>query len=474
MADGDPHSFRPAIPVRRTRRASLAEFLWIAWRDPLGMWGEAHFDHLLVHGRSALGFAITVSDPAGVRHVLLDNARNYDKGRLQKAVLGPLLAEGLLMAEGDDWKRARKLLAPLFTPARLVKTAGQMQAVAQRRVDRWLSAGPSRILDIDREMTGLTFDIISATLFSDRLGGEARQFEQALNSFMDVAARIDPLDVLDAPDWVPRVGRLLGGGPAAFFQRRVTELVAGRRAEMARGEIPPDDLMTALLSTADEDGGLSEREVAANILTFILAGHETTARALGWTLHLLSRNPEVMAKVKAEAATFDVSKPGWMDGLAWTRAVIDETMRLFPPAPTVTRRAKAADTICGMPIPAGAAVLISPWVIQRHRLLWDHPDEFRPERFLPGARDSIDRFAYIPFSQGPRICIGAAFAIQEAVIALATIMSAVSVESLGLKEPLPTQRITLRAKGGIRLRIRAAPQQGEGPEPGDSDPSRTR
>jgi cytochrome P450 len=247
---------------------------------------------------------------------------------------------------------------------------------------------------------------------------------------------------------------MMGSGPAAFFERRVAELVAQRRAEMKRGETPPDDLMTALLSTSDEAGGLSEREVAANILTFILAGHETTARALGWTLHLLSRNPEVMAKVQAEGAVFDVSHADWADNLPWTRAVIDETMRLFPPAPTMTRRAKADDVICGIPISAGTAVLISPWVIQRHRLLWDHPDEFRPERFLPGARDAIDRFAYIPFSQGPRICIGASFAIQEAVIALATIMKAVSVESLSPREPLPTHRITLRAKGGIRLRIR--------------------
>jgi cytochrome P450 len=455
MADGESHSFRPAIPARRARRAGLVEFLWIAWRDPLGMWGEIHFDNLLVYGKSALGTGITVSDPAGVRHVLLDNAKNYTKGRLQRVVFGPLLGEGLLMVEGDDWKRARKLLAPLFTPARLVKTAGQMAAVCQRRVDSWLNAGSSRVLDIDREMTGLTFDIISATLFSDRLGGEARQFETALNSFLDITARIDPLDVLDAPKWVPRIGKIVGAAPGAFFERRVAELVAERRGLIQSGETPPDDLMTALLGASDETGGLSEREVAANILTFILAGHETTARALGWALHLLSHEPETLARVQAEADGFDVTDPAWADKLPWTRAVIDETLRLFPPAPTMTRRATEADVICGIPIPAGAAVLISPWVIQRHRKLWDDPDAFKPERFLPGAREEIDRFAYIPFSQGPRICIGASFAIQEAVIALATILRSVKVESLTPREPLPTHRITLRAKGGIRLRIRA-------------------
>jgi cytochrome P450 len=455
MADGSqPNGFTPAIPTRRTKPAGLIEFLWIAWRDPLGMFGERHFDDLIIFGSSALGAAMTVSDPAGVRHVLLDNARNYDKGRLQRAVLGPMLAEGLLMVEGDDWKRARKLLAPLFTPSRLTHTAAQMAQVCQRRVDAWLLPGGSRVLDMDQEMTGLTFDIISATLFSDRLGGEARQFEAALNSFLDVTARVDPLDVLNAPAWMPRVGRLVGGGPGAFFERRVAELVAERRAEIEAGATPPDDLMTALLGAADETGGLSESEVAANILTFILAGHETTARALGWCLHLVSHAPEVMAKLQAEADGFNIADPDWQSKLPWTRAVIDETMRLFPPAPTMTRRAKADDVICGQPIKAGTTIILSPWVIQRHRKLWDDPDAFKPERFLPGAREKIDRYAYIPFSQGPRICIGASFAIQEAVIALASIMKAVSVESLTPREPMPTHRITLRAKGGIRLRIR--------------------
>lgn len=455
MADGSQSTaFTPTIPALRTRPAGLIEFLWIAWRDPLGMFAERHFNEFYLAGQSALGSAITVSDPVGVKHVLLDNAKNYDKGRLQRVVLGPLLAEGLLMVEGDDWKRARKLLAPLFTPARLAKTTEAMAAVCQKRVEQWLLPGGSRILDMDTEMTGLTFDIISATLFSDRLGGQAREFENALNSFLDITARVDPLDVLDAPGWIPRLGKLVGGRPGAFFERRVAELVAQRRAEIERGDDVPDDLMTALLGAGDEEGKLSEREVAANILTFILAGHETTARALGWTLHLLTHAPDVVAHLQTEADQLDVSEPDWQARLPWTRAVIDETMRLFPPAPTMTRRAKEADVIGGHAIPADTTVLISPWVIQRHRKLWDDPDAFRPERFLPGEREKIERYAYIPFSQGPRICIGASFAIQEAVIALATIMKSVTVESLTPKEPLPTHRITLRAKGGIRLRIR--------------------
>ena len=457
MADGAAHEpFRPATVRRRSGKPiSMPQFLWIAWREPLTMWSERHFSELILFGQSALGFAINVSDPAGVRHVLLENAKNYDKGELQKRVLGPLLAEGLLLVEGDDWKRARRIMAPLFTPARTAKLAQRMREVSEGRVEGWLRDKSAAVINIDREMTALTFEIISATMFSDMLGGEAAQFERALTGFLDTAARIDPLEVLDAPRWIPRLGQIMGGGMARFFEARVAQLVSDRRAMIEKGETAPDDLLTALINARDTEGGgaLSEREIACNILTFILAGHETTARTLGWTLHLLSHDPEAQAKVQAEADAFDLANSDWAEAMPWTRAVIDESMRLYPPAPSLTRRAKEADVICGQAIPAGTTVLITPYVIQRHKLLWDDPEAFRPERFLPGNREKIDRFAYIPFSQGPRICIGAAFAIQEAMIALAEIMKRYRVDPPGEAEPLPSHRITLRAKHGIRLRV---------------------
>lgn len=457
MADGETHqAFRPATPKRRSGRpVSLPRFLWIAWREPLNMWSERHFSEPVLFARGALGAAINVSDPAGIRHVLLENARNYDKGELQRRVLGPLLAEGLLLVEGEDWKRARRIMAPLFTPARTASLAAKMDEVAVARVGGWLDDRSAAVIDIDREMTALTFEIISATMFSDMLGGEAAQFERALTGFLDTAARIDPLEVLDAPKWIPRIGQVFGGRMARFFETRVADLVAERRRGLQAGDAAPDDLLTALLRAQDEDGGgkLSEREVAANILTFILAGHETTARTLGWTLHLLSRDPKVQAEVQAEADTFDLSAPDWEKSLPWTRAVIDEAMRLFPPAPSLTRRSRAPDVICGQEIPAGTTVLITPYVVHRHKLLWEDPDSFRPERFLPGNREKIDRYAYLPFSQGPRICIGAAFAIQEAMIALAEIMKRYRVDPPGEAEPMPSHRVTLRARHGIRLRV---------------------
>lgn len=462
MTDAAASTFRPWVPPRRTERLSLLPFLWQSWRDPLAIWGEAHFKELYISGQSPLGRSLVVSDPAGVRHVLTDNAANYVKGDLQRRVLGPMLADGLLLTEGEQWRRARRIMAPLFTPAHTVRTVEAMDRVCRRRVEGWRLEHGARVLNIDSEMSGLTFDILSATLFADDLDGDAAGFEKALNHFLAVGARISPLDALKAPDWIPRLGRVASGGDARFFKDRVDALVTRRRARLEQGDAP-DDLLTALLSARDEEGdgsGLSDHEVASNILTFILAGHETTARTLGWTLHLISRDKRVADILKAEADGWDRDPSGVRD-LHWHRAVIEEAMRLFPPAPAMIREALEDDVIGGHEVKAGQSVLIAPWVIHRHEKLWDQPEAFRPERFLPENRKSIDRYAWLPFSGGPRICIGAAFAMQEAIIALAEILKAAEVEAITPVEPRPVHQVTLRSQRTMRLRLRARRDRAE-------------
>lgn len=451
-ADAEP-VFRPAVPAPRTRPAGVFEFLWLSWRDPLRIWSERHFDLPVLYGESRLGRAMTVSDPAGLRTVLVDEAANFHKDGVQRRVLGPLLGEGLFLAEDDDWRTMRRILAPTFTPRRIAASCPKMAQIARARVATW---GPDIL--VDQEMARLTFEILSATLFSDALGGEAEDFEAALNAYIGAAARIDPLDVIGAPAWMPRLGRILAGGAGAFFERRVRELAQDRRRIHRSGGALPDDLLSALIKAQDPEtgAGLTDRQVASNILTFILAGHETTARALAWTLYLLARSPRHQALVKAEVESIDVSQPQSLDGLVWTRACFEEAMRLFPPAPLFTRVALKATEVAGHRVPAGTAMLISPWVLHRHRKLWEDPEAFRPERFLPAARDDIDRFAYLPFGGGPRICIGATFAMQEATIALAVILQTVSLTPYDAVEPLPTHRITLRPQTCIRLRAGSA------------------
>jgi cytochrome P450 len=454
MADGAAvQAFRPRVPAPNTRPLGTLEFFWKAWRDPLTLYQEHQFEEPYFFSAGPQGAILNVTDPAGVKHVLLDNYKNYGKGDFQRRLLGELVSDGLFLTDGDQWRRQRRVLAPLFTPARLARVTERMLTVCEHRVSTW----PRRIgvVHADHEMTTLTFEIISDVLFSNMLGGESETFERAFNVFVETTGRLSPLDFMNVPGWLPRPNKIVGRGANAIFEKRIGKLVRDRQLMIANGDAP-DDLLTALINARDEDGGagLSDREVLANVLTFIVAGHETTARALAWALYLLARTPHYQDEVAAEAAAFTLDNPDWERAMPWTRAVLDETMRLFPPAPSTMRVAREADVVCGQPIPAGCMVMIAPYLMHRHRARWDDPNAFKPERFLPGAREKIDRFAYMPFSGGPRICIGAAFAIQEAMIALAVILRGHVVSPLGADEAEPVQRLTLRAKGGIKLAVR--------------------
>ena len=215
--------------------------------------------------------------------------------------------------------------------------------------------------------------------------------------------------------------------------------------------------MTLLLAARDPEtgGGLPEANIRANIVTFINAGHETTANALTWTLYLLSRSPEWRERAEAEAASvFDPERPASLEGCAVLRAVLDEALRLYPPVAILTREAIRHDTILGQRVPAGTIVLISPYVLHRRRGLWDHPDAFDPSRFLGERRDRIDRFAYIPFGAGPRVCIGMAFAMQEGIILLAHLLRAFRFDLVEGHPVMPLQRVTLRPREGMKMHVK--------------------
>ncbi|HEX2725583.1 MAG TPA: cytochrome P450, partial [Beijerinckiaceae bacterium] len=241
-------------------------------------------------------------------------------------------------------------------------------------------------------------------------------------------------------------------------EETVDELLAARRAVIARGDEPPDDLLTLLLEAADPETGqgLGEVEVRANIATFIGAGHETTANALSWSLYLLSQAPDMRERVEREVDQVAGERPlvaEDLSRLAFTRAVVDEALRLYPPAPLITRAAITDDRIGRFKIPKGSMVAIAPWVLHRHHCLWDEPDAFDPDRFMPARRAAIDRFAYLPFGAGPRICIGASFALQEAVTVLAGVARAARLDLVADHVVQPVQRVTLRPQGGLPMRL---------------------
>jgi cytochrome P450 len=307
-------------------------------------------------------------------------------------------------------------------------------------------------------MTRVTLDVLERTIFTQGVPRDPDALGRAITRYFNSLGRVDPLDLFGFPNWVPRIGRLRARPSIQFFEETVSELIDARKALLARGEPAPRDLLTLLLEAADPETGkgLSDIEVRTNIVTFIGAGHETTANALSWSLYLISQDERVRANVEREVDEVLGAGPleaHHLERLVYTRAVIDEAIRLYPPAPYMSRAAINDDVIGDLQIPAGSMVVIAPYVLHRHRTLWDQPDVFRPERFLPEERGRIDRFAYLPFGAGPRVCIGASFSLQEAVIVLATIAKNLRLDLVEGHEVTPVQRITLRPGGGLPMHV---------------------
>jgi len=450
--------FRPPHPKPRTEPLGMVAFLRAVRENPLNTWMEAHFEDLVLTGEGALGRMTVVNDPAIIRHILVDNAANYRKDDLQIRILAPGLGRGLVTAEGDEWRLQRRTIAPIFTPRHVGSFFPAMVEAADRLVRRWQRRPNGRVVDASLEMTRVTLDVLERTIFTHGVPKDPDALGRAITRYFNSLGMVDPLDIFGFPDWVPRIGRLRARPSIRFFEETVNELIDARKTLLASGEPAPRDLLTLLLEAADPETGkgLTDIEVRTNIVTFIGAGHETTANALSWSLYLLSQDERARTKVEQEVDEVlgeGPIEPQHLERLVYTRAVIDEAVRLYPPAPYMSRSAINDDRIGDLDIPAGSMVAISPYVLHRHRKLWDEPDAFRPERFLPENRSRIDRFAYLPFGAGPRVCIGASFSLQEAVIVLATIARSVRLDLVEGHEVAPVQRITLRPRGGLPMRL---------------------
>ena len=447
----------PPAPRPREEQMRPIAFLRTLRRNPIETWTQAHFERPILTGRGLLGIGAVINHPPSIRRVLLDNAANYRKDALQKRVLAPGLHDGLLTAEGDVWRAQRRAIAPIFTPRIVHAFAAAMVRNADALAGRWARIRPGRIVDVQKDMHRVTLDILGDTIFSTGIENDPETMLSAMSRFFQAVGTLDPADLLDFPDWVPRLSQRRSKPEVAYFEEAVSTIIDRRKALIAEGIEPPIDLLTLLLRASDPatGTGLTNEEVRANIITFIGAGHETTANALTWSLFLLSLSPEWRGRLAAEAdRALDGPPEGVLDRLPETRAVIEEAMRLYPPVASLSREALGPDDLCGRRIRKGALIIVAPYVLHRHRLLWRDPDSFDPTRFLPGAREKIDRFAYLPFGVGPRICIGAAFSLQEAAVVLATLMRRFVLTPVAGFPVEPVQRITLRPRDGMQLVLR--------------------
>ena len=458
-AEPTPHGLRPAAPVPHTHTPTTIRFLVDLARNPIEAFGQYAYHEPYVYKRSWIRHLLMVNDPEGVRHILLDNANNYVKSDQAVKRVRPVAGNGLLTAEGASWKFQRRTAAPIFQMRKVAGFTPEMTAATQAMLSRWSAKGEGAVIDIGAEMMRLTFDIISRTVFSNEITTDYGKIAHSMATYLDNLGRITIPDVMGLPGWVPTPGRLRARPAINFFRNELGALIDRRRERIARDPAnAPDDLLTLLLTAQDpEEGALfSEAEVYDNVSTFVLAGHETTANALTWTFYLLSQfaehdaalSKEVRDILKSDGATSDD-----VPALAFTRAVIEEAMRLYPPAPIFARDSVNADKVGPVEIEPNTAIIIAPWLIHRHRKLWDAPEYFMPERFAPGAREKINRFAYIPFGGGPRICIGMAFAMQEAIVILSTIVKRYRLELLPDQKVEPLARITLRPRYGLKMRL---------------------
>src|SRR3954470_22415503 len=452
-------SKRPPAPEPRVAALGPLALYRALRANAITAWRAEAYEEPYIADRNMLGGYVLLNDPDLIRYVLVENAANYPKDALQLDKLTPAVGRGLLTAEPESWRLQRRTVAPLFQPASVDAYLTSMAASVDEMLERWEGHARSGApVDIAREMTALTYDIISRTVFSHEIETPAEVMGEAITTYFEALGRIDLWDVLLLPRWLPRPAFIRAKPARRIFREEVARLLERRRVRIAAGGAVPDDLVTRLMQARDPETGapLSDVVIHDNLVTFIGAGHETTANALAWTLFLLSEFPEADARVASEAGSLgEAPSADELARLTGTRMILEESMRLYPPVPFLSREAVGPDRLGEAEVARGTRIIIAPWVLHRHRKLWTEPDLFRPERFAPENRGKISRFAYLPFGAGARICVGMGFAIQEALLALTMIARRFRVTLAEDAHVFPFARMTLRPLNGLPMRIAA-------------------
>jgi cytochrome P450 len=400
-----------------------------------------------------------INEPNAIKHIVLDNAANYTKSEVGRRILEPGLGRGLLTSEGETWRRHRRIMAPAFDPRSVAGYAGIMTGVTADLLASWDALPEPREIDAAAAMMHVTLHIISQAMFSSDSKEIAEVIEKGVNQYQSLV-RPSVLDLLHVPQWLTRlIAPLPTEGIFDEFDKKVDRLLTERGRQP---DAEPKDLLARLIAARDTEtgGGMTPKEVRDQVVTIFMAGHETTSQALSWTWYLLSQHPAAEKKLHDELdAVLGGRPPRYEDiaNLRYTRMVIEESMRLYPPAHTFGRQPIKPDEVLGYRIPAGAEVLVMPWLLHRKPSLWDNPERFEPERFSPERVAARPRFAYLPFGAGPRICIGAVFAMTEAVLILATIAQCYRLRLKPGYLVEPQGLITLRPRYGLRMTLERRP-----------------
>ena len=446
-----PRVVPPARPLKGL--AFLAAFV----RNPLEVAPQAVYEQDLVVNALGRMQRVWITEPGLVKTVLLDEREKFQK-LSQIRLLSPLLGKGILTSEGAEWKWQRQAAAPMFRYQDLIAYVPTFVRATEALVGKWRAAPAGAAQPIDRDMTQVTFEVISATLLrsADRTVGPV--VEESMRAFQSAGGWGQLYAMLGAPSWLPRPGLISGGRAIRTLRAAVAAMLNERRANEAASGASPDDLMHRLMRARDPESGqsMNDEQLIDNLLTFYLAGHETTARALAWTLYLVARSPAWGAALEDEIQRVTGGGPvesAHIERLVLVQQVLKESMRLFPPVPMLARQCVAATRLSEVAIAPGSTVVMPIYAMHRHVQRWEDPDAFDPGRFAPEREAKISRYQYLPFGAGPRICIGMAFAMIEATAMLATLLQKARFAPVAGHEPFPLARVTLQPGGGMPLKV---------------------
>jgi cytochrome P450 len=467
MIDTDFVQRSPVLAGPIPARAPLPFFQYIRTvRDnAIAGFHDDVFKQRIVETRLWKLHTFIVNDPLGIKHVLVDNAANYVKGDIEQRILRTWPDKGFAGGDDKEWRLRRRTMSPSFDHRSVLENSSAVLDAAQRLLARWNALPRGTIIEASADMTRMALEVITHVVFSSDSIDFVRIMERA-------SGRYQRERIFDLPDFVPMLDWLWGFYKHLKRRRIFKELDESIDHLIAKrvggGSHSVSDFLGHLIGGPQTGGNFSAQEVHSQVVTILGAGHEAVASTLTWVWYLLSQHPQEEARLHSELDGVLAGRTPALEDLAklpYTRMVIAEALRLYPPVHTMAwRGALGDDEICGMSIPKGATVSIIPWVLHRHSKMWDHPERFDPERFSPDRSLGRSRFAYLPFGIGPRVCVGASFAVTEIMLILATLAQRYRLRLAWGHKVEPQGLILLKARYGLKATLESRHQASTKPD----------
>ncbi|MDX1696616.1 MAG: cytochrome P450 [Ketobacteraceae bacterium] len=439
----------PGPPPRASGLISSLRYYLNFIRDPVAFIGERFSQYGDIYcARNPDGNLFVLKHPDHIREVLLTRADDFSKTHTAFDSLNQVLGDALLTSDGENWKRQRRMVQPAFTRRQMSGYADLMTSEISRTLEAWQ---PGMEVDIGRQMVDLTLRIVCNTLFSYQVSSESDQVADAMQTFNNAMAAPNIL-----PEWVPTPGKFHVKKAIELLDGIIYDIIEQRRSAPESAD-QPQDLLQRLVTAVDSEGSndqLSAKEIRDQLMTLFLAGHETTSHALTWTWYLLAKNPDVETRLHLELdQVLGDRTPGYSDlaSLPYTDQIIKESMRLYPPAYVLPRRARCDTEVAGYKVPKGSELIIWLYMTHHDSRWYPEPERFMPERFAPDEVEKRPKLSYLPFGGGPRSCIGAEFAMVEARLILATIAQSYRLRLVSTDKVEPKPRITLAPKNRVRM-----------------------